>query len=84
METYIDKQVTTTEKVLNKVICNSCGKDITTPDIDHGCIDGVHADLSFGYGSNLDGSAVKFDLCTACVHKITGAFKHPPEWYDYF
>ena len=57
------------EKVLSKVICNGCGKEIPMETADH-----FHGEKTWGYFSEKDGRQDSFDLCEACYDKMTAAF----------
>jgi hypothetical protein len=66
-------------EVTKQVWCNCCGKDISTVDVEHDCIDGVHIEANFGYGSSRDGDRVEVDLCDECCAKIAATFVHKPK-----
>ena len=58
------------EKVLSKVICNGCNREIPWETADH-----FHGEKTWGYFSEKDGRQDKFDLCEACYDKMTEQFK---------
>ena len=57
------------EKVLSKVICNGCGREIPCGMADH-----FHGEKTWGYFSEKDGRQDSFDLCEVCYDKMTAAF----------
>ena len=58
------------EKVLSRIICNGCGKEISKDRADH-----FHGEKTWGYFSEKDGRQDAFDLCEACYDKLTENFK---------
>lgn len=67
----------TEEQVLEKLICNCCGKEIPL----HKCLPlkGVlQVRLVWGYGSGKDGMMDTFDLCEDCYDRLTAEFQIPP------
>ena len=57
------------EKVLSKVVCNGCGREIL---LDHA--DYFHAEKTWGYFSEKDGRQDSFDLCEACYDQMIAEF----------
>ena len=57
------------EKVLSKVICNGCGKEILWDMADH-----FHGEKTWGYFSEKDGRQDSFDLCESCYDKMVSDF----------
>ena len=58
------------EKVLSKVICNGCGREIPCDAADH-----FHGEKTWGYFSDKDGRKDSFDLCEDCYDKMVENFK---------
>jgi len=86
MKDYIERTVTEIQKVISKVTCNGCGKDMTYPDpigTEHGCVRGVSFMVAFGYGSEHDGEQVEVDLCDECVDKWLKSMVNPPPFIPY-
>lgn len=57
------------EKVLCKVFCNGCGREIPLDSADY-----FHGEKTWGYFSEQDGRQDCFDLCEDCYHKLTESF----------
>ena len=57
------------EKVLSRILCNGCGKEISPDRADH-----FHGEKTWGYFSEKDGRQDSFDLCEACYDKLTENF----------
>lgn len=57
------------EKVLCKVICNGCSREIPLDSADY-----FHGEKTWGYFSEQDGRQDCFDLCEDCYHKLTESF----------
>lgn len=63
---------------LAQVVCNSCGKmievnnDVMQEEV-------LHVEKHWGYFSNQDGEAQKFDVCEICYKKIIAGFLIPVE-----
>ena len=57
------------EKVLCKVVCNGCGREIPLDTADY-----FHGEKTWGYFSNQDGRQDCFDLCEDCYQKLTESF----------
>lgn len=57
------------EKILSRIICNGCGREIPLEGADH-----FHGEKTWGYFSEQDGRQDSFDLCEACYHKMTEGF----------
>ena len=83
MRTYVKRQVTETTDVIDKALCNRCGKDITTPDIEHGCIEGFHIAFDGGYHSGRDGEHIELDLCDECCDMLLSSLVHPATITNY-
>ena len=58
------------EKVLSKVTCNGCGREIPCETADH-----FHGEKTWGYFSEKDGRQDSFDLCEDCYDKMVENFK---------
>jgi len=58
------------EKVLSRIICNGCGREIPCERAEH-----FHGEKAWGYFSGKDGRQDSFDLCEACYDKLTENFK---------
>ena len=58
------------EKVLSKVICNCCGREIPCETADY-----FHGEKTWGYFSEKDGRKDSLDLCEMCYDKLTETFK---------
>lgn len=70
------------KSVINKVICNKCGKEIITNDNNYDDINLFHEfAVGFNYGSKFDMERWKFDLCEDCVLEIIRQFKFVPEGF---
>lgn len=71
------KYKNTEARVLEKLICNKCGKEIP---IYHGRPqEGVlHVHQVWEYMSEKDGTEDSFDLCESCYDKLTESFQLPP------
>lgn len=67
-----------TEKELQQVICNACGRKIS---VENGIIkEGLcSCREKFGYFSDKDGQIHHFDLCESCYDEMTKKFKIPVE-----
>lgn len=63
---------------LIQVVCNSCGKSINVNN-DVMLEEVLHVEKHWGYFSNQDGEAQKFDVCEQCYKKITAGFLIPVE-----
>lgn len=57
------------EKVLCKVVCNGCGREIPLDKADY-----FHGEKTWGYFSNQDGRQDCFDLCEDCYGNLTDSF----------
>ena len=57
------------EKVLCKVVCNGCGREIPLEKADY-----FHGEKTWGYFSEWDGKRDCFDLCEDCYQKLTDSF----------
>ena len=68
----------TTDRSLIQVICNACGKKI---DVKNDVMNEevLHVEKHWGYFSNQDGEAQKFDLCEDCYKTIIAGFLIPVE-----
>lgn len=66
----------TETKVLEKIICNGCGKVIPVRNgMAREGVCSVHQ--LWGYTSGKDGDADDFDLCEECYDRITEQFRIP-------
>lgn len=65
-------------KELIQVVCNNCGKTI---DVKNEVMmeEVLHVEKHWGYFSNQDGEAQKFDICEKCYKKIISGFIIPVE-----
>lgn len=71
------KTVEMTKEVLEKVLCNCCGKEITKQ---QGYFsDFLHVEKQWGYFSQKDGRKDAFDLCENCYDQIVKSFVLPIE-----
>lgn len=61
--------------VLEKRICNNCGKTIDIKNHE----EHIHVYKYWAFNSNKDGIRQKFDLCEKCVDSIVSNFKYPPD-----
>ena len=59
-------------KVIEKYICNRCGKEILEADV-------LSVDKRWGYFSNKDNEVHHFDLCEACYDELVSTFSLPIE-----
>ena len=57
------------EKVLSRVVCNGCGREIPLDSADH-----FHGEKTWGYFSEKDCRQDQFDLCEECYDKMTAGF----------
>ena len=57
------------ERVLSRIVCNGCGKEISQDSTDY-----FHGEKTWGYFSEKDGRQDSFDLCEACYDKLTEHF----------
>ena len=57
------------EKILSRVVCNGCGKEISLESTDH-----FHGEKTWGYFSEKDGRQDSFDLCESCYDKMVSEF----------
>lgn len=66
----------TEEKILKKVVCNQCGRELK---LENGIVqEGVfQGETRFGYFSGKDGERHSFDLCEECYDRLTGRFLVP-------
>ena len=75
------KTVIKREKVIDKVSCNRCGKQIIDTNSSH---DFLHIDKHWGYESKKDFEQHTFDLCEDCYDEIIKNFKIPIKNKDYY
>ncbi len=67
----------TEARVLEKLICNKCGKEI--PIYQGRPQEGVlHVRKVWEYMSEKDGTEDSFDLCESCYDALTESFRVPP------
>ena len=59
-------------KVIDKYICNKCGKEISQGDV-------LSVDKRWGYFSDKDNEVHHFDLCEACYDEMVLGFQIPIE-----
>lgn len=66
------------ENILNKVVCNKCGKELKVENgyLKEGCFS---VDYMFGYFSTRDGVRHSFDLCEKCYQQWIDSFAVPVE-----
>ena len=77
MRQYQLKETKETEKKINKIICNQCGKEIPVNTVPE---EGVFSvDYRWGYPSGKDGERHRFDLCEDCYDRLLESFKIPAE-----
>lgn len=66
--------------IKEKIICNKCGKQLSSIDISDG---NYHFYFDFGYASSHDGERISFDLCGSCLddslNTIVKTFKYVPK-----
>lgn len=65
-------------KVIDKIICNRCGKEITV----NGGVperDTLSVEKRWGYFSDKDNEVHSFDLCEACYDEWIAGFRIPVE-----
>jgi len=73
-------------KIENDILCNKCGQSCKVLiDAEHTCfnMEGLRAKIRAGYGSQFDGSILKFDLCDDCVAELIKTFKIPVQETEY-
>lgn len=63
---------------LVQVVCNSCGKTINVNN-EVMLEEVLHVEKHWGFFSNQDGEAQKFDVCEQCYKKIISGFLIPVE-----
>ena len=75
------KYKNTEERVLEKLICNGCGKEIL---LRQGIPqEGVlQVKKQWDYMSEKDGIQESFDLCESCYDRLTAGFQIPPKRED--
>lgn len=64
-------------EVIDKVLCNYCGKNIDISG-DKCEEEYFHGEKNWGYFSERDGNKDTFDLCPLCYEKLVNEFKIPP------
>jgi len=75
----ITKYTETIEKTETiSITCNRCGKTEEGEHVEYSS-DIQQQRFDFGYGSTMDGTEMKFDLCDNCVKEIISEFIHQPE-----
>lgn len=78
MRQYRHIQKTEEFKVINKIICNQCGKEI--PVVNGQAQEGVFSvDYTWGYFSEKDGERHSFELCEKCYDALLNSFHIPAE-----
>jgi|LakMenEpi03Aug12_release.lakeMendotaPanAssembly.Ray.scaffolds.fasta_scaffold977024_2 hypothetical protein len=81
---YIEKEVTTTEKIVSMVACDCCGKEThITDEYQFVCSNITNFSILFGYGSKFDMDTWDFEICDDCIEKWVSTFKHPVKTNDY-
>lgn len=72
------KYKNTEARILEKLICNCCGKEIL---LRQGIPqEGVlQVQKQWDYMSEKDGTQESFDLCESCYDRLTAGFQIPPE-----
>lgn len=75
MRTIKKVKAAETDRLVTKIVCNSCGKAAKHPD----CTDITPVDIEFSYGSEQDGQTWSFDICDTCIKDIVAKFKVPPK-----
>ena len=73
-------ELKTVEKnIATSTVCNKCGKEFLHDE--DGYHDGQveHFVVGYGWGSFLDMSVFKFDLCDNCFYEFVKTFKIEPE-----
>ncbi len=76
MRQYEVKETINQTNVVNKLVCNKCGKEVHV-------INGIpeqelcQVDMQWGYFSNKDGEKHSFDLCEECYDELVKSFKIP-------
>lgn len=68
------KSVYTVKKELDEIICNMCGSRIEKDEYGN-FHDYLHIEKSWGYHSEKDGEAHRFDLCEKCYDRLLKEFK---------
>ncbi len=70
----ITKKEAAEKEVVEKVICNCCGKEIEKNS--HGYMeDYIHIEKTWGYTSSKDGDKTNVDICEECWNKFERNFK---------
>lgn len=59
-------------EVVDKYICNKCGKEIAEGDV-------LSVDKRWGYFSEKDNEVHHFELCEQCYDELVSAFRIPVE-----
>jgi hypothetical protein len=79
MKTF--KKQTVSETVIDTITCNGCENKIN-----YGYDDRMDFTHRFGYNSKKFGdmTTIHFDLCEACIYKLTKTFKIPHAESSYF
>lgn len=57
-------------KVIDKIICNKCGKEIKQEDV-------LSVEKRWGYFSEKDNEVHHFDLCEQCYDEMVASFQIP-------
>jgi hypothetical protein len=66
---------------LDRIVCNRCGQEHLGSE--EWMQENIHPiQVMFGYTSEHDGIAWKFDLCEECLIEFCTTFKIPPEKKD--
>ena len=66
------KKAAVEEEVLDKVLCDACGEEISLKNGDY-----LYFEKEWGYFSSMDGERHKADVCEECYKDWICSFKHP-------
>lgn len=80
------KPTTVIKLETEKVICNKCGRTISTP-LQEACVgmgpDYLEIEKAWGYSSEYDLQIHSFDLCQFCYAKFIKSFKYKIQKREY-
>jgi len=71
MEKKIKKTIYKEEKV--GIVCDKCGVEVEDFSMDNDYVSFSH---TFGYGTELDGTQISFDLCAKCFMELIKDIKY--------
>ena len=71
MKKYIKKHVT--EQELTSIICDKCNKEVKEYSLEDEVVSFRH---TFGYGTELDGTEISFDICKSCLMDLIKDIKY--------